>query len=435
MKHLLAASLACLLLAPAAWAGADWPMFKYNPAREGSVKHRPQITQPRILWKTPVGLTGWLNSPVIADGMVFVGSSGLLWNMYDLDFADHKTMTDGVYAFDLKTGARKWYVESENDVNQVVWADGKIIATGDTEAVWALDAKSGKQLWSTPLTGTGFQLLPLGSQVIVGDSKGQLAWIDLKSGKINIRTQLDGGIRAGSAASGKTLVTATTQGTVYAFDSEKGTLLWKQHLRDLYPEYAASQMPLEIYNSPVIIDNLVVLGFARDTLYETPALVAFDLKSGKLRWKGAAGAGKSEWGNIRTSPAVADKQLIYAESYSNEVVSIDGTSGQAKNRTAVGAPMFPQWSSPAINEHIAYIPRFDGGLYAIDTQNGQPIWRMYIGQNNLAGSSKALAWLDEGLTAQWFPEFGDSVYASPAISDEGLILIPADGYLYCIGNG
>lgn len=410
----------------------DWPMFQYSPQRQGATQ-RPAIKKPHIIWKVPIGTAGWLNSPVIANQTVFVGSGGYLWNMPDHEDYQGEEVTDGVYAFDLETGEPKWATPAANDVNNVVYADNKIIATGAEDAVWAMDAATGKVLWNTPLQGEGFQLLVLGQEVIVGDGQGQLLWLDIKTGNINKRSQLDAAIRAGASSDGQSVFVATVEGTIYAFD-RSGNLKWQQSLRTFYPELNDPTYPvrLEVYGAPTVYKDSLIIGFARDTVYPQPALVALESKSGKLRWKGSAYAGKEDWGNIRTSPAIYKNHLFYAEPYSNTVVAIDAQTGKGLGGQNVGAIMFPQWSSPALAQDTLYIPRFDGGLYALSAIDGKPIWQLYIGNDKLAGAN-----LPGGLMSEygaWKPPVGDSIYASPAIAIDGRILLPAAGYLYCIGE-
>ncbi len=431
---LLSVMSASLLAFPApVLAAADWPMFKHDAARSGQVE-RPRIDDPRVLWKVPVGIAGWLNSPVIADGMVFVGSGGTYWDEPDYEAFSDTNPTEGVYAFDLRTGERKWHTPSKNDVANVVWADDKIIATGDEGAIWALDPKTGKRLWHTELTGIGFQLLPLktkaGERVIVGDSEGQLSWVDTRTGKIVLKAKLDGSIRAGAASDGQLVFTATTQGTVYVFDAQTGKQKWKQSLSELYTE--AVDATLEVYGAPTLVNDTLVIGFARDTTYNTPALIALNKKTGKLTWSGQADTGKTDFGNIRTSPALYKQSLFYAEPYSNQILTVNAHNGQLEHYFSAGLPMFPQWSSPAIAGNLVYVPRFDGGLYAVEARDGKLRWEFYLGIPNLAGPK-----LPDALNqdeAYWMPPIGDAIYASPAIAADGRILIPAAGYLYCIGE-
>lgn len=415
----------------AALAEADWPMFKHDAARTGNGGQRPAIKSPRLLWKTPVGLTGWLNSPVIAENVVYVGSSGTGWNRADKTGKKGQP-GDGVYAFALDSGKQLWYAAASQDVNAVVWDNGRVFATGDDGTIWALDAATGEQLWRTKLKGAGYQMLTYGGRVLVGDAGGQFSWIDQVTGRINGKNQLDGEIRAGMAANESQIFVATRKGTVYAFNFG-GKLLWRQSLAELYPDYQPGEGVFEIYGTPVLYKDTVILGFARDTYYDTPALVALAARNGALRWQGSNGSDKQHWGNIRTSPAIYDQLLIYAEPYSNEIVAVDADKGEAEGTLAAGAPMFPQWASPAIAGNIAYVPRFDGGLYAINASNGKPLWDFYLGIPSQAGQPlpKALARLT---SAEWMPPIGDAIYASPALAADGRILIPAAGYLYCIGE-
>jgi len=418
----------------AAAQAADWPMFQYDATRQGRVAQRPDIQQPKILWAVPIGVAGWLNSPVIADNTVFIGSAGQVWNLPDGSAFTAAKPTDGVYAFDLKTGKLKWQSPAQHDVNQVLWHNGKVIATGDEGAVWALDAQSGKKLWSTALKGSGYQLLAVGSDIIVGDSKGQLLWLNSQNGQVKIRTQLDAAIRAGASSDGQRVFVATTQGTVYAFDNQ-GKIQWQQSLATFYPELIDASYPvrLEVYGAPTIFKDMLVLSFARDTTYDQPALVALDRQSGKLRWKGKDHGQQREWANIRSSPAVFEDYLIYAEAYSNEVFAIQGDLGQAIGGEKVGAIMFPQWASPAIAGSTVYVPRFDGGLYALDASNGHLKWQFYLGNRELAGERfpKDFEYIKYG---EWKPPVGDALYASPALAQDGRILLPAGGYLYCLGE-
>lgn len=432
-RTLLSGLFTASLLSSPALAQADWPMFQYDARRQGQV-NRPAIRKPKVLWKTPIGVAGWLNNPVIADDMVFMGSAGQVWNQPDHGAYTEKVPTDGVYAFDLKTGKKRWYTPAKNDVNAVVYAQGMVIATGGEGAVWALDAQTGQEKWRVTLRGEGYQLLSYRDQIVLGDAQGELLWIDTQSGRVKHRAQVDGPVRSGLAADEQRIYAATLAGTLYAF-SHNGDRIWERELLEFYPDLRQDNyaLQLSVYGALTLHGDAVIAGFARDSYYESPALVALKRQDGNLKWKSAAYASKSDWGNIRSSPALFQDLLIYAEPYSNAVVALDATDGKAKGGQFVGAPMFPQWSSPAIAGKTAYVPRFDGGLYAIDASDGSKIWEFYLGIPNLAGPNLPAA-LKNMSSAQWKPPIGDAIYASPALTQDGRILIPAAGYLYCIGE-
>ena len=424
---LSSALLSSIMVTSAQATEADWPTFQYNAQRTGSVE-RPAIQNPRVRWQQPVSTTGFLNNPIIAEGMVFTGSSGHAWNTPD--------STDGVYAFATADGKKQWFTPVENDVNQILYAQGKIIGSDGSGSIWALNAKTGQSLWSTQMDGETYQLLhfktPQRSLIVAGNAKGKLLWLDSETGKTISISQLDGPIRSGASASQDTVFVTTTRGTVYAFDAKQNTR-WKTSLQTFFPQLISEYLTdLEIYAAPTLYKDTVVIGFARDTTYGDPALVALDQSSGKLRWRGK-GKSRRDWGNVRTSPAVAGERLIYAEAYSNEIVSILGDIGEFEGALPVGAVMFPQWSSPAVAGNTAYVPRFDGGLYAINTQNGELIWQLYMGIPGRVSPKMPEAILNAPY-GQWKPAVGDTIYTSPALDAQGNLYLSAAGYLYCIEN-
>lgn len=430
-KSTLLASLCWLstsFMTPAVLANeSPWPTFQQNAQRTGAVQ-RPAITNPKVRWQQPVSTTGWLNNPIVAEGMVFTGSSGHAWNTPD--------STDGVYAFDTQTGKKRWFQAIENDVNQIAYGEGLIFGSDGDNNVWALDAKTGQRRWSTQLDGEVYQLLHLKanghSQLIAGDSTGKLLWLDSSTGKTLGISKLDGAIRSGASASGEHVFVTTTQGSIYAFDLQRN-LRWQASLRTFFSELTEEYMPnLEIYGAPTLYKDLLIVGFARDTTYSTPALVALEQRTGKLRWRGNGGT-RTDWGNIRTSPAVAGNRLIYAEPYGNEIVSVLADSGVFEGALTAGAKMFPQWSSPAVAGTTAYVPRFDGGLYALNTDNGELRWQLYLGMPGRV-SPKLPDALFADQYGSWRPEVGDAIYSSPALDEAGNLYLSVAGYLYCIEN-
>lgn len=430
LRTLLISALSLALCQGAAFGAnntPDWPTFQGNAQRTGHV-NRPEIQTPRVRWQQPVSTTGWLNNPIIAENTVFTGSSGHVWNTPD--------RTDGIYAFDTQSGKKRWFTPADNDVNQILYAEGKIIGCDGDGNVWALDAKTGQRLWSTSLDGEVYQLLFVNfkntPQIVAGDSNGKLLWLDLNSGRTLSISKLDGAIRSGASASKDTVFVGTVQGTLYAF-SDQRELRWQTSLRTFLPELTEEYMPeIQIYGALTLTKDLLIVGFARDTTYPTPALLAVDQNTGKLRWKGQSSS-RNQWGNIRTSPAVAGERLIFAEAYSNEIVSLKTADGHFEGALPAGAVMFPQWSSPAISNTTAYVPRFDGGLYAINTENGNLKWQLYLGM-----PGRISAQLPDALLSQtdgsWRPEVGDALYSSPALDHAGNLFISAAGYLYCIEN-
>lgn len=425
---------------------SPWSTFQGFPTRIGRVKAKP-ITKPKILWKTKVGIQSWLNNPIIVGGQVVVGSSGQRWNKPDDD--------DGVYSFDIETGKKTWFASAQNDVNGISYSNGLIIATGDEGAAWALKPKTGDIVWSTETNNGKIYTSPLliKELAIVGDANGTLYALDIYNGSIRWSKKLKGIIRGGSASDGSTIYTGTTDGNIAAF-SLNGKERWKitltphstKDMKDLYKEYGftygdyedfQNENIAEIYATPTIVDNLLIIPFARDTSYEIPALVAIDRNSGKIVWRASNPKNlQGGWGNIRSSPAVYKNLLIYGEPYSNRIVAVETRTGLVKWSSPVGDAMFPHWPSPAIAKSIVILPRHDGGLYAVNADTGKLLWSLFLGKAQKAGNKYPTdIILPDEEPYLWDPLVGKPIFSSPAIAANGTIFVgTGEGYLFAIGE-
>ena len=152
----------------------------------------PDDLDPRIEWSKEIGIAGWLNSPIIVNGTIYVGSAGRSQGTQD--------SFDGVWALDLYTGEQKWFFGAALDVNGISYGDGIIVATGDEGRVWGIDARTGDLLWEDDLgvATYGFPLI-VDDLVVVGDGDGFATGFDLRSGRRQNgwQVQVDGPIREG----------------------------------------------------------------------------------------------------------------------------------------------------------------------------------------------------------------------------------------------
>src|SRR5215217_3695911 len=71
-------------------ATADWPMFRGNPARTGSVQAIGPQGSPTELWRFQAA-GGIASTPAVVDGVVYVGCD-----------------CDTLYALDAATGEERW---------------------------------------------------------------------------------------------------------------------------------------------------------------------------------------------------------------------------------------------------------------------------------------------------------------------------------------
>ncbi len=390
-----------------------WRMFHGDIARSGHVHARP-IHKPRVKWRADLGIMGWLNGPVVSENLVIVPSSGKRHNDPD--------ELDGVFAFDLRSGKQIWHTRTGADANGAAIARDYVIVTSDDGNVYSLELSTGRVLWKREGEGKMYSNpLPLGDRVVVGDAAGYLRAYSLDGGAVLWAVKLDGAIRGGASSDGRHIFAASQGGEVVALRSD-GSVLWRNNL-------STENNIAEIYATPIVHDKSIIIPFARDTYYSTPALVALS-KKGEIQWR--ARAKDAEWGNIRSAPALIDGTLVYAEPYSGDIVGIDAKTGNVRYRKEVGPCFFPQWASPAAADKIVYVPRYDGAVYAVAPQSGDLSWKLYLG--SLSGVGKYLpAALANQKGCAWSVPTGSPLYAPAAIADDGTLLVGSgEGRLFAI---
>ena len=149
MKHtFLILSCIFILFVADAVCGVDWPCYNADPQRSGITAEKlnfplaPAWTyhpaqSPRPAWPEPGRALNLLDfdyafQPVIANGMVFFGSS-----------AD-----DSIYALNAETGAEEWHFTANAPIRFAPHiADGKCYFAADDGQVYCLNAPDGKLVW------------------------------------------------------------------------------------------------------------------------------------------------------------------------------------------------------------------------------------------------------------------------------------------------
>jgi outer membrane protein assembly factor BamB len=409
----VSADLECLNLVE------EWSTFQGGNDRQGCVTTR-RIETPKILWRSEVGLAGWLNNPVISNGAVFVGSAGVA------QFSGDRA--DGIYSFDLVTGTPRWVYTTELDVNAVSVSGDVVMATGDEGRIWAISASDGTLLWTDDLqVGVFGSPLILSEMVIIGAGDGSVTAYLLKSGERVWQQSVNGPVRGGPSSDGQRIYVAGETHEVLALNLQ-GQQVWRV---DVLARGAGAN-EARIFAAPTITDTMVILSLVRTDVFAEPALVSLDKNTGEVLWRSEDQAGlKPQWANIRSSPAVAGQYLVFGEGYSDELVVLDLATGETRWSAKVGPFCYPHWPSVAITSGYAYLARHDGGLYAVDlqAQEAEPVWSIYLGQADGTGAFPAAHKCD------WGPDTGYSILASPAISPEGVVVIGTlEGRLLAIGD-
>jgi len=254
--------------------------------------------------------------------------------------------TDGhsLYAFE-PSGAvpskRLWSFDGDGALlTKPVLADGVVVVGSSDRTVYGLDAKTGKTLW-TGTTGYAFTADPVvdGNVVVIGDQGGNIDGFDLKTGKQLWSFGASGAIDDAAVTAGKTAYVVSEDHNLYALNITNGQTVWQYTMDDF-----AEQPPI-LLGHLVVVDNragqLIGLDAAKGSLvwqtdldgtpFSPPVawqdgkavvlkigdhkIGAFDIGSGKPMWEYGTEA-------VVTLPVVSGNHVNVATS-AGEVMALD----------------------------------------------------------------------------------------------------------------
>jgi outer membrane protein assembly factor BamB len=427
------------------------PFFE-SWVEEAEPEHTPQSkperamgSGPRIKYRFFIGKQSWRNNPKIVGTRIFVGSSGRTRGQSDA--------LDGVYSFDLIGGERVWFVPTQNDFNDLTYAKGLVIGGTDSGQVVAIGARSGKTYWSRQFSApVSARPVAAGTAVAIATASGKLMVLDVKDGSTMVKSNLGGGVSGGLAADRSGLWVATEAGTLHRYTGF-GEVQMRRDSSVYYPDELGQTLSgsaihwydrlgngkglrASVSAPPLVLDDSVVLSLVREDAYEYPPVISFR-KDGALGWIGTDPSGlvPTRFGNSRMTPVSWYNRVILADAESNSIYSISRETGEIVWATDLGNPNFELWSSPVVSNDHVYIGTYDGFLHKFDASNGQRVWSMYLGQNELAGRvfdvDEPLPEINELVSP---PMLSSPIFATAAVADETIVVGTEEGYLYVIDD-
>ena len=307
-----------------------------------------------------VKFDGSASSPVVASGVLYVGSKG-----------------GGVYAFDPTSGGIKWHFQTGNAVEATPAVEGGTVFIGSNDSsLYAIDALSGKKKWSFQ-TGGAITLSSIVEDGIVYTiSRDGLHAIDAITGQerwafaILLRPSIRRPII------GNRIVYLTAERHLYAIDAESGLAKWTLTVDE------------ENISAPAVAHGLVFFS-AYTTRFEQKdrelvyiksltKLYAVNAASGKMKWEFRA---EVEDPRGFGQPPIAVNDTVYFASAAG-LFAIDLNTGNKR------------WSFSAkristdfqVDDRFVYIVTNKGSfvtpsdtLHALDASTGQEQWSFDIG--------------------------------------------------------
>ncbi len=416
---------------------AENTVFMGNEQHSGNFNSIPVKEEPEILWKVKTG-GQVISSPVIANNVVFIGSN------------DSK-----LYAINAKSGKTEWEYKTGAPISSTpLLAKGKVMFLSYDGFFYALDQAKGDLLWKFKTEGEAkfkvkdyyngtfkedfwdFYLssaVANNNLVYFGSSDANIYALDIESGEKIWKYKTKGSIHSSPAISNNALVTGSWDSNIYCLDATTGKEKWNFSTGKDLEHY----IWLGVQASPSIDSNAVYIG-SRDAKF-----YALDIETGKPLW--IQDKFKRSW--MPSSAAIGKDAIFTGSSDSFSFYSIDKKTGDINYATKTNAYTF---SSPAIDNDMAYIGSANGRLYGIHLESGNLEWEF----QTLGLKTDTINMFDEkgmldkdrykmlvkdikdmpALSALMNKAFVNSgaILSSPVISNRVIYFGSSDGYIYAV---
>jgi outer membrane protein assembly factor BamB len=235
-----------------------------------------------------------------------------------------------------------------------------------------------RTIWSRGLGSLiEFPAVVTDGRAYIGNYKGTIYGLSMRSGKVSWKYDPPGGKMASSpAVFADRLVVHGMDGWVRVLDRINGRLLWSRYIGS------------SIESSPVVRDGVDYFGAWNGNLY------ALDLTTRKFRWVRPLGA------KITSSAALAGGRL-YIGDYAGRVTSVGLSLGRVLWSAHVNGRVY---GTPAVAHGRVFVPSSTGDSLTAFTTGGRYLWRRSL---------------------------GGYVYSSPAVSKGRVYIGSYNGRLYC----
>jgi len=307
-----------------------------------------------------------LSSPIIVDGVVYVGSEDKhlhaidartgkkKWTLATETLIDASPVyddgvvyigTDGgvLYAVDAKSGEPKWQFKTEGRIAgeaAVTQREGKkVVIVGSHDGqLYCIDAANGEKVWAYE-TGdyVNCGIVLDDDTIVLGGCDTRMHLIDLNTGKGTAQIELGGEVAGTPSLSKAHAYIGHMQGEVLAVDLKEHKVAWR--FRDHDFPFAGS---------PAVTDSVVLIGSQGRRLY------AIDRKTGKEKW-----AVRTR-GGVEGAPVIAKDRAIFG-SAGGRLSIVKLSDGETVWQRDLGDAIN---ASPAVTADLLVVGSEDGNIYA-----------------------------------------------------------------------
>lgn len=308
---------------------------------------------------------------------------------------------------------------------------GDYIYTADASGlVQAVNKQDGKILWtkqlasgviSGPTIADGF--------IALGTNASTLVLLNQADGKQLWENKVSGEILSPPALSGQKVIAKTIDGKVFAFDAVNGKQLWTA-------DHGAPSLVLKAGSAPVILGNLVLIGFSDGKLD------ALEMQTGRIVWQRsiayASGASDVErLVDIDADPIVKDN-VAYLASYQGYIGALSLTDGQFIWRKPGSV-----YKNMILRANTLYLTDSNDVIWSIDSANGNVNWKqtalkargltepVLVGGNLVVGDKTGMLHVVGTQTGELLgrSQLAGSVVISPNVAGRNLYVLTDNGLL------
>ncbi len=309
---------------------------------EGGDRHR-------LVWQFEIDSSGYVSTPAVADGVVYVGSR------------------DGhLYALDARTGEIEWRSEVPGGAAFPTLADASVYVGSWGRGLFKLNASTGELLWRFETVGRVWSTPAIVDGVIYfGSGDSHVYAVNASTGELLWQHQTGDAVYSSPAVVGGVVFIGSTDSRAYALDAATGQPLWEHETGDA------------VFSSPAVVDAVAYIGSDDSYVY------ALDAATGEVVWRHETG------GYVQSSPEVVDG-IVYVGSGDRNLYALGASSGEVvwTYGIPVGEP-----GSPKVHDGTVYVTAGSdeaNAIVALDAANGQSLWRFDTGDGWIS-SAPALA--------------------------------------------
>ncbi|HNB51441.1 MAG TPA: PQQ-binding-like beta-propeller repeat protein, partial [Anaerolineales bacterium] len=254
-------------------------------------------------------------------------------------------------------------------------------------------------------------------RLFVADQDGTLFALDAKRASLLWRFGVGGAVVATPAVANGLVYVGGSDKTLYALTAQDGLFVWAFRLKD------------NVATSAVASDGVVFVGGEDRTLY------ALDALTGTERWRFTVGD------RIVSSPAVTGGR-VYFGSDEGLVYALDAATGAEIWRTALDEAIF---ASPAVADGVVYVGATGAQFAAMNAETGEILWQYesvfgykaspaigadFVFVASEDGAVRALRRLDGTEAWTWRTPDGVSLVSSPLLIGDRLVIVDLNGMAY-----